>query len=558
MRNPRAKWTLLSAGLCAWLGAEGVGHAQGAPRPAPSPAVGPSVVPGSGPLNPTSPGLAPAAPEPAGVPLSLLEVMRTTLRLHPEIRRARAELATRTAELGAARGPFDPLFTANAGHNHDVQPSLPARGFYTGQPVILTDTTSLGIGASLATQWGTSIAPSVGLERDHLRAAGGVPSSSLPSDPVQRAHVSLKVIQPLLRGAGSVGAASSIDAARLAQKAATFSIAHTAQQQVYFAIVAYWQLVAATQQLSLLRATQGGANELVEETKLLVASDQRPRSDLRQLEGNLAIRTRAVREAENNELGALYALYDAMGLSAAGQPDWRPADSLPAVELPTFDRAALVHNALGARNDLRASREVVASAAQLLRGAEWNTKPELDLNGTVGYAGALERDGVDAFFLAAGQNVPGVNAGVGLSLELPFNNTARKADRDLRRAAYDQATIDVADITRRLPSDVLSALDDLRLSAAALEASTAAVRQYEQAITDQHDRLHEGAGTVIDMVLTQDNLIRAQQNQTGDHLRYALALARLRFEMGLLPARDEDAMGAIGGVLGPGEPHAGQ
>ena len=53
----------------------------------------------------------------------------------------------------------------------------------------------------------------------------------------------------------------------------------------------------------------------------------------------------------------------------------------------------------------------------------------------------------------------------------------------------------------------MSALDDLRLSQKALDASAEAVKQFEQAVADQRDKLHEGVGTVIDLVLTEELLI---------------------------------------------------
>jgi len=56
----------------------------------------------------------------------------------------------------------------------------------------------------------------------------------------------------------------------------------------------------------------------------------------------------------------------------------------------------------------------------------------------------------------------------------------------------------------------------------------------------------EGVGTVIDLVLTQDQLIRAELGQLGDHLRYALALARLQFELGAMPAAEGEVDGALG------------
>ena len=301
-------------------------------------------------------------------------------------------------------------------------------------------------------------------------------------NPGQRAHVGLTVTQPLLRGAGTVGAASAIAAARLARDAAAHGVERSAQEQVYFTLVAYFELVARMQDLALFRAAEGAARKVVDDTKALVEGQQRPKSDLRGLEGNLANRTRQVIEAENDRQQAQYALALTMGLGAEGFQTFRATDGFPNSTTPTPDRDAIVRAAIRDRSDLLAARETVAATAARLQGAERNTLPGLDLSASVGYTGGVDRNGVDAFFAAAGRNVPGINAGVALSLELPVSNTAREADRDLKRAQHEQVSIAARDLERQLPIAVLSAQDELRLSQKALDASAETVKQFGQAV----------------------------------------------------------------------------
>jgi outer membrane protein TolC len=490
---------------------------------------------------------------PAGTPLSLLDAVRNTLRLHPAIQSANAGLRQRNAELDVARGPFDPLLTTTASHTHDASPVLPGQADASNS--ITTDTTDLSVGAAMTTTWGTSIAPTVGLSRVHQRTT--LPGLLAP-DPTQRAHVGLTVTQPLLRGAGTVGAASTITAAKLARDAAAHNVDHAAQEQVFRTLAAYYELVAASHDLAFLRAAEIAARKVVEDTRVLVAGQQRPKSDLRGLEGNLANRTRQVIEAENNRLQAAYALALEMGLGADGTANFLATDGFPSPSTPTPDRDAVVRMASRDRSDIVAARETVASAAASLQGAERNTLPNLDLSASVGYAGALDQDGAGAFFAAAGRNVPGVNAGVSLSLELPVSNTAREADRDLKRAQHEQAGIAARDLERQLPVAVMSALEDLRLSQKALASSAETVNQYLLAVDDQRDKLHEGMGTVIDLVLTEQLLISAEQSQTANQLRCATALARVFLAMGALPTSENAVANVLGRLLGTGGTNGGQ
>jgi outer membrane protein TolC len=487
---------------------------------------------------------------PGGQPLSVLEAVRTTLRLHPAIQTAEAMLEQSRALLKVAQGPFDPLVTASVSQTHAASPVLPAAALATGEQSLMTDTTALNLGASVNTTWGTSITPSVGLSRVNQRANIPITSAGFMTVPGQYALVGVNVTQPLLRGAGTVGAASAIAAAKLARDAAAHTVDGTAQAQVYLTLVAYFQLVAATENLALLRDAETAARKVVEDTKVLVEAQQRPRSDLPSLEGNLANRSQAAIDAEDDRIQAVQSLALAMGRGLEGALDWRSTDDFPDPSTPTPDRDTIVRSALRDRKDLAAARETVASATALLEGAQHNTLPSVDLNVSLGYAGALQSDGVGPFFEALGNNVPGVNGSVGLSLALPVNNTAQQADRDLKRSQQEQAAVAQRDLERQVPITAASALRDLALSRDALAAAVNAVKQFAQAVTDQRDNLHEGAGTVIDLVLTEELLITAEQSRTANQLRCASALARVLYEMGALPSADGPPIAALGRLLG--------
>jgi len=86
-------------------------------------------------------------------------------------------------------------------------------------------------------------------------------------------------------------------------------------------LVAYFQLIAAEEDLALLREAEEADKKVVEDTRTLVKGNQRPRSDLPGVEGNLANRTRTVMEAEDARVQAVYALGLAMGLGPEGTPE---------------------------------------------------------------------------------------------------------------------------------------------------------------------------------------------------------------------------------------------
>ncbi len=538
-----------------------------APAPAPAPAAAPTP-PGATSAPAASAQPAPAAPAavsaaparapatPPGPALRLREAVSSTLRRHPAIALSRTELAARSADVLAERAPFDPVLNTALSQNRDASYLLPAERAAAGERALNTDTTSWSVGATAGFQWGMSVAPTVTLERINPRR---VPNpAGLPSGLAQRAQVDLQVVQPLLRGRGTVGAASGLRAAERARAAAEHNAAHTAQAQVFDTIVAYYRFVAANRNLARLQESVARAQKLFEETRLLVEAEHRTRADLRQVEASLQNQTSGLLAAEDDLMQARYELALAMGLDGRDVPQWEPADDFPAAHVPQLGFDLAVDQALHARRDLRAADETLASTSALLAGAERNALPELDLGVSVGYAGALDSDGVGPFFAAAGRNVPGVNAGASLTLQLPINNDAARATRDLRRADQQSAQIQRADLDRQVRTGVLSALSDVRLSAAALAAAERAVGLLTQAVTDERDKLHEGLSTIIDVVLTEERLTQAELARTAQRLRYATALARLQFESGALPESESAVAPTAEALLNPEESHAGR
>ena len=66
-----------------------------------------------------------------------------------------------------------------------------------------------------------------------------------------------------------------------------------------------------------------------------------------------------------------------------------------------------------------------------------------------------------------------------------------------------------------------------------------------------------GLSTVIDVVATEEALTQAQLGRIRNQLQCALALARLRFELGALPATETEADAQLSVLAGPASSAAG-
>jgi outer membrane protein TolC len=259
--------------------AAGTRQAQIPPVPGPAQPA-PSIAQPEPPRMPEMPAN-PAVTGSHGVPLSLTHAVQTALRRHPALVNARAELALARGTLRAAQGPFDLTVTTGLSHNHITQRDFtPSSRVTSGTGItVLGDRTDLTLGASTNLRWGTGIRAAVGLSRDDVRQRPG------PRDlePNQIAVTELAITQPLLRGAGSYGAASAVISGEHAERAAQFQVDHAAQLQAYTVISAYWDLVGAVQERALFESSLSRAQRMLDETRELVAADRRPRGGLRAL-----------------------------------------------------------------------------------------------------------------------------------------------------------------------------------------------------------------------------------------------------------------------------------
>jgi outer membrane protein TolC len=476
--------------------------------------------------------------------LPLLEAVQITLRAQPTIAEADAQVQARTADTLAAHGVFDPVAAASFGHDHNETPVLPGQ-MYALETETIDDVTEFDLGASATLPWGTVLAPSVRLSRTREDREPGDPFvPGLLSVPWQQAQVSLAIRQPLLRGRGEVGTASGLVAARHERESAIYARSYVAQQAVFETVTAYWELAAAAEQVGISEKAQARARRLLDETRELVLGKQRPAADVTQVEGHLYNRMRFAAQARRDRRRAVHALHIAMGLPSDGTtPEWATVNSFPR---PTaLGGGDLAGKATTSRADVRASRASVEAARAALAGAERNTLPALDLSVSIGYVGATLKDGPGPFVGVLGANIPGVTGGAHLTLQLPILNDAQLAARDRDGAEFRLRTTLFEDLERRVRIGVAAAVDELRLSADAVAAAEREAERYARAVDDEQTKLRAGLSTVIDVVLTEDNLTQAELGLTGSRLEYALALARLRFEAGEVPSGESEAAASL-------------
>jgi outer membrane protein TolC len=206
---------------------------------------------------------------------------------------------------------------------------------------------------------------------------------------------------------------------------------------------------------------------------------------------------------------------------------------------PTSAGDHFVTAALERRADLRAARERRNAAEVLLRAADDGLKPRLDLVWIPSYTGLVQGTDPGSFFSPLYRNVPGASSSFGLTLPWPTLNSQARGDRIRFEAAREQSRLFEDLVARQIGADVPTALDAVQREAQRVERATAAVRLYEHTVINEEKKLRAGSSTLIDVISQRDRLTSARQSLVSANLALALALVRLRFETGTLPAEGE-------------------
>ncbi|HEU4586889.1 MAG TPA: TolC family protein [Gemmatimonadaceae bacterium] len=451
------------------------------------------------------------------------------------------QLGERQVQMGegallTARAPFDARVVTS--FSTERSNSL-APGADAGVSAILTSTVASSIALPKQFRFGVAVVPHV----DIVRAA----VDDVPGTPTSSASVGLDVTVPLLRDRGGGVTAAPERAARRSLDAALLDARHSAAASVLATVLAYWSELAAEQRVEVYRSSEERARQLVEDTRRLVEADERPAADLQQLRANLALKRAARLAGEQSSVEAREQLALAMGVQVddmAALP--RAISGFPTVratESPVLhDGATGAAEAMSQRADLAALRADRTAAELQWRAARAGLRPRLDLTATVGYQGVTAAHGFGESFSSFYRNVPGLDASVRLSYELPLASLAARGEALRTRAAYEQTRIREAELARQISSGVRVAREALSHGRGALLAAREAVALSRQAVENEKRKFQLGMSTLFDVILAEDALTNARLSEIAGQQAYAVAIARLRYETGAIVSTDSGTL----------------
>ena len=548
-RSPRSQWRLrpgviLLAAVASTVAGPSVVAAQVDPDPGPAAAAG---------VDDT-------------VVLSLIDAVRLAFQNNLDLRVVRYDRSISEERVTEVRGRFEPKFTFGTPDAPNLLP-LPggggfggatgAGGFGFSSSELPASSTLTGASVSTTSGWATLLSfgqqTAKGLRYDLGYSLSRTDSNSIfqSFNPSWNNTLTLSVVQPLLRGRGKNGAASTLLVARANVDVSRATLQARVLEVLMQVERAYWEAVFAARNLEVKEQTLALAFEQLERTRAQVEVGFIPPVEQTQAEVAVANRESdliVARGALGDAHDALRAVLRADQLPAGWQTDLSLTEE-PSVTQREMDEAEAVAAALRSRPEIAEARASIATRGVESEAASNALMPKFDLVGAVSWNGIggdkVTREGFGGPIIdvvaggygdAARQlfQLDFLTWRVGVNVSVPVGN--REA-----RGAYARATLNQdkarAELVRREQQVVLQVRQALRALDTASQrwhAGGKARELAERQLEIEQARFEVGMTTNFEVLDFQEQLAQARTNELRSLIDYRLAEAELRRSTGSL------------------------
>lgn len=389
--------------------------------------------------------------------------------------------------------------------------------------------------------------------------------------------ISLTTNVPLLKGRGAVTVAASERAARYAIDAQRAQLRFVLASEVFRTVFAYLSLQANQLTVQYLEESLARQGQIVEITQARFKSGDVVRIDVDRAQARRARVQSSLAQAKANLANAQSTLARSMGvdLDAAGTLP-SAADALaPSAARALASVTAPIDAAIAARQDLRSLDQLRRASQALADGASADLRRNLDFSLTAGLNTLYESpfykylpDEIEPITLEPriGFNTEDIKSttprdtpvryysGTGfwrsvrsewqpfvqtsISLRFPFGNNSAKGRFGQARASVSQSQIQIRDADRKVRANVVSVRSVVERAARSLARAEEAHGYLRTVHQGTVDRFRAGDVTLLDTLITEEDLTQNQIQLAQSWLGYAGALARLRFEQGALVSFD--------------------
>jgi outer membrane protein len=475
-------------------------------------------------------------PEPRPVlELSVDEAVERALKNNTDLAVERFRPEAASANVTGAEGAYDFGLTGQVLKNSTT---IPARNAFTGGAEVQTTTWNWNLGVQKLLKTGGTFDVSF----DNSKADSG--SIFQTFNPSYNSNLNLNLTQPLLRNFKLDNARYQLKVTKNDQSISDVQFRQTVLNTVAGVKKAYYDIIAAIDNLNAQRKSLSLAQKLLDENQIKVRVGTLAPLDVVQAESEVASREEGVIVAE----AALAQLEDTLKAAIFPKNDpatWAlhivPTDR-PTAEQRTIDTEAAVEKAMAQRTDITASRKSLENNDLAIQYARSQLMPALNLvaaYGTTGIGGTQLRDPSgqplptpisggygDAVSSVFGRDFPTWTLGVNVAYPL-FNKQA-KASAARARISKDQALASLNRLEMQIAQEVRTAARDVESNFKRVE-STRAARVLQERRLDAEEKKF-AAGMSTNFLVTQAQRDLADSNVAEIRAVLAYQKSLIEFE----------------------------
>lgn len=433
--------------------------------------------------------------------------------------------------LKMAKADFDQKVTTTISQSRTYNPlSESSKPFYRGGKRV-ADSSEYNINYERLLKSGTSLSHSINFDKT-------VDNAYSPEDSPNRTRVSVGATFPINRGNKRDIVTAHLDAIDLEIKSAQHYHIFTMSNVMSSTARAFWEYKGAIAQLEVYQDSVERARKLLEDTKILVEAHEVPKVELDALEAHLSEKIAVAINAQQAIVAYRQQLALAMGLSSDKITDI----SYPTCDFPKVDKQQLellsspkfVQIALNNREDLTAYYLLKLAAEKKHKQAKDNLKPEINFHVDAGYSGYVDGSGLGSRINSLHRNQSGLDVAGWVSYEWPGRNQSSRAQHESALIEIQKAELEIKKLSREIRSSVLVALSDAATSIRRLMEIERSLKLYRKAVESEKNKHTLGMATLLDVVQIEDRLTDSYIQRIYAQQAYAIAIAQLRHELGIL------------------------
>ena len=465
-----------------------------------------------------------------GYGLDMYDLYHLCKNNSPTLKLQNQTLKRKEGVLQSVKGYFDWTFTnqSSAGRSYR-QPSEQEKMLSDGSVGdVRSSLYSTSLGVLKPFKSGTIVNPTIGFNKSDA----GLPHL----DPMYNFDIGISFIQSLSRLKNSKNY-SNQKAAELDYKSEKLVTEHLLSYQVYSVLVAYMDYNAAHNKHQIYSASLQKSNQFFLEMLELIDADFRPKSDINQLEADLAEKEISLIYSEQMIIEYKRALCQILGI---GFDEFGQSDTINNI-LPndrhymgviSTSNEKLISIAMNKRKDIQAASLVIQSSEVLLESARRDLFPEFSLEGQYRIKGSEFGSSFAKTIRNDDSHVK--DMGIILNLSLPFSDDVDRGKYRQSLSMKDQARINYENQSNSIKLDVITARKNLIAANKSLEQIEKATDRYITVLENEKARFTEGLITLTELLLLQDRLILAELKLVELNSEYIKSIIRFRYQLGIL------------------------